>query len=47
MHNDETGLFEKHMLMIIVDVKMKWLEVIPVPSTSFFATTWILRNLFT
>lgn len=34
------------MLLIVVDLKTKWLDVIPVSSTNSEATITVVRNLF-
>ena len=46
IHIDHAGPVEGRILLIVVDAKTKWLEVIPVPSTSSFATITVLRSLF-
>ena len=43
---DHIGPVEGQILLIVIDAKTKWLEVTPVPSTSFFATITVLRSLF-
>ena len=46
IHLVHAGPFERHILFIIIDTKMKWLEVIPVLNTSSFASIAVLRSLF-
>lgn len=46
IHIDHAGPVEGHMLLVVVDAKTKWLEVMPVPSTSSAATIKALRKIF-
>ena len=38
IHIDHAAPFERHMLLITIDAKRKWLEVAPVPNTSSSAS---------
>ncbi|KAG8175308.1 hypothetical protein JTE90_008318 [Oedothorax gibbosus] len=46
IHIDHAGPVEGHTLLLIVDAYSKWLEVVPVPSTSTAATLDVLRDIF-
>lgn len=46
IHIDHAGPVEGRMLLVIVDAKTKWLEVVPVPSTSSSHTIRVLQGLF-
>ena len=46
IHIDHAGPLEGKILLVVVDAKTKWIEVIPVPSTSSDATIMALQNLF-
>lgn len=46
VHIDHAGPTEGHWLLLVIDAKTKWLEVIPVPSTTSASTIAALRNLF-
>lgn len=39
MHIGHTGPVEYHWLLIAIDIKTKWYEVIPVSKTMLFSTT--------
>lgn len=47
IHIDHAGPLEGHMLLIIMEVKTKWLEVVQVTSTSSSATIMVLQSIFT
>ena len=34
------------MILVVIDVHSKWIEAIPIPSTSSMSTITVLRNLF-
>ena len=46
IHIDYAGLFQNSMFLIVVDAHSKWLEVIPVRSTTSSSTIEVLRDLF-
>ncbi|KAL9961633.1 hypothetical protein ACROYT_G030616 [Oculina patagonica] len=46
LHVDFVGPFNGGMLLVVVDAKYKWLEVVPMSSTSASATIKALRGLF-
>ena len=46
IHVDFAGPFQGAMFMIVVDAHSKWLEVIPMSSTTTEKTIAVLRNLF-
>lgn len=46
IHIDHAGPFENHTILLIVDAATKWLEAIPVPSTSSSASIAALRSVF-
>ena len=43
---DFAGSYQNKMFLIVVDVHMKWLEVIQMSSTSAEQTLVVLRQLF-
>ena len=46
IHIDYAGPFQNSMFLIVVDAHSKWLEVIPVRSTTSSSTIEVLRDLF-
>ena len=46
IHIDHSGPVDGHMLLVVIDAKSKWLEVVPVTSTSANSTIVTLRSLF-
>ena len=46
IHVDFAGPFLGSMFMIVLDAHLKWLEVIPMKSTTTEKTLEVLRNLF-
>ena len=46
IHIDYAGPFQNSMFLIVVDTHSKWLEVIPVRSTTSSSTIEVLRDLF-
>ena len=46
IHVDFAGPFQGAMFMVVVDAHSKWLEVIPMSSTTTEKTIAVLRNLF-
>lgn len=46
VHVDHLGPFQGKTILIVVDAHSKWIEAVPVPSTSSHATVKVLRNLF-
>ena len=46
VHIDHAGPVEGKILLIVIDAHSKWIEAVPVPSTSSAATIKVLRNLF-
>ena len=46
LHIDHAGPFQGRLLLIIIDAHSKWIEAVPVSSTSTAATTQVLRRLF-
>ena len=45
-HIDHLGPMERKMILVVIDAHSKWIEAIPVPSTSSISTITVLRNLF-
>nr|XP_042913382.1 uncharacterized protein K02A2.6-like [Parasteatoda tepidariorum] len=46
IHIDHAGPFENRLILLVVDAATKWLEAIPVASTSSTATIVALRSIF-
>ena len=46
IHIDHAGPFQGKTILVVVDAHSKWIEAVPVPSTSSIATITVLRNLF-
>lgn len=46
LHIDHAGPVEGKILLIVIDAHSKWIEALPVTSTSSAATIQVLRNLF-
>ena len=46
IHIDYVGPFQNSMFLVVVDAHSKWLEVIPVSSTTSSSTIEVLRDLF-
>ena len=46
LHVDFAGPFQGSMFFVVVDSHSKWLEVIPMTSTTIEKTIAVLRNLF-
>ena len=46
IHIDHLGPIEGKMILVVIDARSKWIEAIPVPSTSSISTITVLRNLF-
>ena len=46
IHIDHAGPFQGKTILVVVDAHSKWIEAVPVPSTSSLATITVLRNLF-
>ena len=47
LHADHAGPFQGRLLLIVIDAHLKWIEAVPVSSTSTASTTQVLRRLFT
>lgn len=41
---DHTGPVERKLILVVIDAHSKWVEAVPVPSTSSAATIKVLRN---
>ena len=46
IHIDYVGPFQNSMFLVVVDAHSKWLEVIPVSSTTSSSTIEVLHDLF-
>ena len=45
IHIDHLEPMEGKMILVVIDAHSKWIEAIPVPSTSSISTITVLRNL--
>ena len=46
IHVDHAGPLQGKLFLVVVDAHSKWLEVVPVPNTTWETTLTILRSIF-